>query len=324
MQAARLRSEDGPDALEIVDVPEPRPRDGQVLINVHAAGVSFVDLLMSRGRYQVRPESPFIPGVEISGVVRSAPAGTFTPGDRVAASLLQGGYAEVAAAPATTTFLLPDGVDHRAGTALALNYQTVHFALLRRGRLARGEDVLIFGASGGVGTVAVQLARAVGARVFGVVRTADKVDTALAAGADAASASDSGWVDEARAFAPAGFALVLDPVGGPVFDDGLRLLRPEGRYVVAGFAGAGIPTVKAHRLLLRNLDLVGAGWGAFLSADPGIVAAAVADLGAWIASGAIAPPIGRCFPLAAAADALRALESHAAVGKLVLDVVPCG
>jgi NADPH2:quinone reductase len=254
-------------------------------------------------------------------VVRSAPPGaSFRAGDRVAGYLLHGGYAEVAAVPAATTFALPAELDFAAGTALALNYQTSHFALFRRGHLEAGQTVLVHGGAGGVGVAGVQLAKAHGATVIATVRTADKVDTALAAGADHAVVTEDEWSRQVKDVAPGGIHLVLDPVGGPVFDDTIRLLRPEGRYLVAGFAGAGIPKLALNRVLLRNIDVVGVGWGAFLGTDESIVRTAADDFARLASAGAIAPPIGATYALADAAQALRDLESHTALGKLVLDV----
>ncbi len=321
MKAVVLRSEDGPDGLAMDDRPEPTPGASDVLIEVRAAGVSFVDLLMSRGKYQERPDVPFVPGVEIAGLVRSAPPDSgFSEGDRVAAYLLHGGYAELAAAPASTTFALPDQLDFRAGTALALNYQTSHFALFRRGHLQAGQTVLVHGAAGGVGAAAVQLAKAHGASVIATVRSAAKASAATAAGADHVVVTEDGWSKRVRDFAPRGVQLVLDPVGGPVFDDTIRLLAPEGRYLVVGFAGSGIPTLALNRVLLRNIDVVGVGWGAFLGTDASIVRAAADDFARLAADAAIDPPVGTAYPLAHAADALRDLEAHTATGKLVLDL----
>ena len=321
MKAVVLRSEDGPDALTIEDRPEPTAGPDEVLIDVQAAGVSFVDVLMSRGKYQERPALPFVPGVEVAGIVRTAPSGSaLSAGDRVAAYMLHGGYAEVAVAPASTTFALPDQLDFRAGTALALNYQTSHFALVRRGHLEAGQTVLVHGGAGGVGVAGVQLAKAHGATVIASVRSADKADAATAAGADHVVVTEEGWAKQVREYAPRGVQLVLDPVGGPVFDDTIRLLAPEGRYLVVGFAGSGIPSLALNRVLLRNIDVVGVGWGAFLGTDSSIVGAAADDFAQLAAAGSIDPPIGTVYPLADAATALRDLEGHAATGKLVLDL----
>jgi NADPH2:quinone reductase len=277
--------------------------------------------LMSRGKYQERPAVPFVPGVEIAGLVRTAPDGSgLAPGDRVAAYMLHGGYAQVAAAPASSTFALPDQLGFSAGTALALNYQTSHFALFRRGHLETGQTVLVHGGGGGVGVAAVQLAKAHGATVIATVRSAEKAAAAAAAGADHVVVTGDGWARQIREHAPHGVHLVLDPVGGPVFDDTIRLLAPEGRYLVVGFAGSGIPSLALNRVLLRNIDVVGVGWGAFLGTDTSIVRTAADDFARLAAAGTIAPPIGGVYPLTDAASALRELEAHAAVGKLVLDL----
>jgi NADPH2:quinone reductase len=321
MKAVVLRSEDGPDALAIEDLPDPVPGPDEVLIDVRAAGVSFVDLLMSRGKYQERPTVPFVPGVEVSGVVLRAPVGSgLAEGDRVAAYQLHGGFAELVAAPASSTFALPDQLDFRAGTALALNYQTAHFALAHRGHLQDGQTVLVHGGAGGVGAASVQLAKAHGATVIATTRSADKVNVAIAAGADHVVVTEDGWASRVREHAPRGIQLVVDPVGGPVFDDTIRLLQPEGRYLVVGFAGAGIPSIALSRVLLRNIDIVGVGWGAFLGTDTSIVRIAAADFARLAAAGLLEPLIGAVYPLADAARAMHDLEAHTAMGKLVLDV----
>jgi NADPH2:quinone reductase len=321
MKAVRLTAEDGPDALEIADIDTPSAGPGQVLIDVHAAGVSFVDLLMTRGRYQERPPVPFVPGIEVAGVVREAAAGSgVTVGDRVAAHVSQGGYAEVAAAPAATTFRLPDALDFRQGTSLAVNYQTAHFALTRRGRLASAEHVLVHGAAGGVGTASIQVARGLGAQVTAVVRSERNAAVAKDAGADHVVMLDADWAKTAQEFSPNGYAVVVDPVGGDLFDGSLRLLAPEGRYLVIGFAAGGIPQLKVNRVLLRNVDVIGVGWGGFLKVDPAIVARASEDLSRMADDGIVRPLIGGAYALDDAATALHDLESHASSAKLVLDV----
>ena len=321
MKAVRLTAEDGPDALEVAELPAPAAGPGQVLIDVHAAGVSFVDLLMTRGQYQERPAVPFVPGIEVAGVVREAATGSgISVGDRVAAQVSQGGYAEVVAASAATTFRLPDELDYRQGTALAVNYQTAHFALVRRGRLRSGEHVLVHGAAGGVGTASIQVAKGLGAEVVAVVRSERNAAVAKDAGADHVVTINADWPKQARQFAPAGYAIVVDPVGGDLFDDSLRLLAPEGRHLVIGFAAGGIPQLKVNRVLLRNIDVVGVGWGAFLKVDPAVVRDAAEDLSRMAADGSVRPLIGGAYALEDAASALRDLDNHQSSAKLVLDV----
>lgn len=331
MRAVQVTDLTGPDtALKLVEVPEPEPSHqltpgAGVVIDVRAAGVSFPEVLQTRGLYQVKPALPFIPGSEVAGVVRSAPAGAAVrPGDRVAAFPMTGGFAEVAVAPAAITFPLPDRLDFRQGAGLILNYHTAYFSLRTRGRLSSGETVLVHGAAGGVGTAALQVARGLGARTIAVVSTDAKEAVARAAGADHVLRSDGPWKDEARALG--GVDLVLDPVGGDRFTDSLRSLRPGGRAVVVGFTEGSIPEVRVNRLLLANTEIVGAGWGAYILGGWGSETAdrclreTARTLDELIASGHVAPIVGASFPLEQAADALKLIESRAATGKIVLDV----
>jgi NADPH2:quinone reductase len=327
MRALQITELTGPDtALKIVDVPEPggehpmTPGAG-VVVDVHAAGVSFPEVLQTRGEYQVKPPLPFVPGSEVGGVVRSVTGdSSLKPGDRVAAFCMLGGFAEVAVAPTFLTFKIPDAFDFAQGAALILNYHTAYFALKLRGRLAEGETVLIHGAAGGVGTAAIQVARGLGATTIAVVSTDEKAEIATKAGADHVVRSDGAWKDEAKELSGGGVHLVLDPVGGDRFTDSLRSLREEGRLVVVGFTGGSIPEVRVNRLLLNNTEVIGAGWGAYVLPKPHVnleIGAALDDL---IAAGHIDPVVGRRFPLDAAADALKTIDGRGALGKVVLEV----
>src|SRR5689334_17642001 len=218
-----------------------------VLVEVHAAGVSFPEVLQTRGEYQLKPPLPFVPGSEVGGVVRSAPDGAaVSPGERVAAFCGLGGFAEVVAAPEFFCFAIPDELDFAQGASLVLNYHTAHFALRIRGRLSDGETVLVQGAAGGVGTASLQVAKGLGARTIAVVSTDDKERVAREAGADEVVRSDGPWKDQVKALG--GADVVIDPVGGDRFLDSLRSLREEGRLVVVGFTGGSIPEVKVNRL----------------------------------------------------------------------------
>jgi NADPH2:quinone reductase len=317
MRAVRVIRVDGPDAVELADVPDPEPGDDGVLIEVHAAGVTFPDLLLTKGQYQMKPDLPFVPGSEVAGVVRRAPAGTgVRPGDRVAAFPGFGGFAELAVASAGVVFPLPARMSFAAGAVFPMNYLTVHFALARRGRLKAGETVLVHGAAGGVGTAAVQLARAMGARVVAVVSTDAKGEVARRAGAHEVVLA--GGFRAAVAEKVGGVDVVVDPVGGDRFTDSLRCLRPEGRMLVLGFTGGEIPTVKVNRLLLNNLDVVGVGWGAFWLRKPGYIREQWNDLLPHVESGALEPVMGRSFPLYRAAEALHELGDRKAMGQVVL------
>jgi NADPH2:quinone reductase len=321
MRAIQVVTLDGPRAVRVVDVDEPVPGDGQVLIEVHAAGVTFPEVLLSQGRYQLRPEPPFVLGSEIAGVVRSAPEGAAVrPGDRVAALSWFGGFAESALAPADMVFPLPEAVEFAAGAALPINYLTAHFALHQRGQLTPGQTVLVHGAAGGVGTASIQFAGAHGATVIAVASTEDKAALAKAAGAHHTVAADGFLAQVKELTGGRGVDIVVDPVGGDRFTDSLRSLATEGRLLVVGFVGGDIPTVKVNRLLLNNISVVGVAWGEYALRRPGYIQQQWRELLPLVESGALAPPIGHTLPLAEAAEALALMAERRAVGKVVLSV----
>ena len=322
MLALRINELRGPDGLEAVQIDDAVAGAGMVLIDVHAAGVSFVDLLLTRGEYQVKPELPFVPGLEVSGVVAESTGGEGpAPGTRVAAVVAFGGFAERAAAPAELVFPIPDELAFDAAAALLINYQTAHLALVRRGRMAPGETVLVHGAAGGVGTASVQLAKALGARVLGVAGGARKLDAVRAAGADEALDAGDDWVEAVRQLTGGrGADIVVDPVGGDRFDQSLRCMAPEGRLLVVGFASGRIPQLGVNRLLLRHLDIVGVNFGGLLPFDQQFARRAAQELFALVREGRLAPLVGSRHPLADGAQALRELEARESVGKPVLVV----
>jgi NADPH:quinone reductase len=319
MKALQITDLSGPrSALSIADLPEPEASG--VVVDVHAAGVSFPEVLQTRGEYQIKPELPFVPGSEVAGTVRSAPDGSsFSVGDRVAAFCGLGGFAEVAVAQEFLTFPLSDELDYAQGAGLILNYHTAYFALKLRGRFEEGETVLVHGAAGGVGTATLQLAKGLGARTIAVVSSDGKERVAREAGADEVVRSDGPWKDEAKELSGGGVDVVIDPVGGDRFTDSLRSLAAGGRVVVVGFTGGSIPEVRVNRLLLNNVEVVGAGWGAGVTAKPDLereIGAAVARL---VESGHVRPIVGARFPLEQAADALELIDGRGATGKVVLE-----
>lgn len=304
MKAIQIIDLTGPDnALQLVELPEPEPTHwltpgAGVVIDVHAAGVSFPEVLQTRGEYQLKPPLPFVPGSEVAGVVRSAPAGAAVKaGDRVAAFCGLGGFAETAVAPEFFTF-----------------------ALAMRGRVKAGETVLVHGAAGGVGTAALQVARGLGARTIAVVSSDAKQAVAERAGADAVIRADGAWKDEAKEISQGGVDVVIDPVGGDRFTDSLRALRENGRLVVVGFTGGSIPEVKVNRLLLGNTEVVGAGWGAYAMGKPEVNREIGAAVSRMVDEGVVRPIVGERFPLERAGEALKAIDARRATGKVVLDV----
>jgi NADPH:quinone reductase len=327
MRAIQIFELSGPDgALREVDVPEPEPSHmltpgSGVVVEVHAAGVSFPEVLQTRGEYQVKPDLPFVPGSEVGGIVRSAPeSAAVKEGDRVAAFCTLGAFAETAVAPEWLTFPLADGLDFAQGAGLILNYHTAYFALSLRGRLREDETVLVHGAAGGVGTATLQVARGLGARTIAVVSSDDKERVAREAGADEVVRSDGPWKDEARELSGGGVDIVIDPVGGDRFTDSLRSLRENGRCVVVGFTGGSIPEVRVNRLLLNNIEVVGAGWGASVTEQPELERQIGAAVGRLVDEGHVKPLVGARFPLERAAEALQLIDSRGATGKVVLEI----
>lgn len=323
MRAVQISHLDGPAAARVVDLDEPSGDDAAdtVIIDVHAAGVAFPDVLQSRGLYQHKPDLPFVPGGEAAGVVRSAPDGAHVrAGDRVAAlTMLNGAMAQVIALPAAQVFKLPDVVSFEAGAGLLFNDLTVLFALTTRGKLSKGATVLVHGAAGGIGTSTLRLAGPLGAsRVIAVVSTPAKAEVARAAGATDTVLADGFRDAVSELTGGRGVDLVLDPVGGDRFTDSLRSLAPGGKLLVVGFTGGEIPTVKVNRLLLNNIDVVGVGWGAWVMSHPGELQRQWTTLEQLLASGAVSSPQPDLFDLEQAADALAALENRTAAGKVVL------
>jgi NADPH2:quinone reductase len=326
VRAVQISELSGPSAIRVVDVPAPEPNHmltpGEgVLIDVAAAGVSFPDVLQTRGLYQLKPELPFIPGSEVAGTVAQAPAGSgFKAGDRVMAFTVLGGMAEQAVAPAYLTFALPDDLDFAQGASVILNYHTVYFALKLRGRLRVGERVLVHGAAGGVGSAALQVAKALGASTIAVVSSDEKERVAREAGADEVVRSDGPWREQAFELSGGGVDVVLDPVGGERFTDSLRSLKEDGRVLVVGFTEGSIPEVKVNRLLLRNVSVVGAGWGAYVMGNVERNRENGEAVAKMIAEGHVRPIVGARYALEDAVDAFRTIDERRGLGKIVLEL----
>ena len=318
MRAIHVVRLEGPRGVRVVDVPEPTAEDGQLLVDVHALGVSWPDLLQTRGEYQLKPELPFCLGVDLAGLVREAPAGSgFAAGDRVACCLPYGGGAETVAVHPEAAFPLPDETSFAQGAALPMNYLTAQFALATRAGLHAGETVLVHGAAGGLGTASLQVARGYGARTIGVVSTPEKAETARAAGADETVLRDGFLAAVRELTGGAGVDVVVDVVGGDVTDS-LRALAPLGRLLVLGFTSGTIPQVKVNRLLLNNTDVRGVGWGAFGMARPGFMRKQWEELLPMLRSGVVDPPVGATYSLDQVGQALTDLEERRTRGKSVV------
>lgn len=319
MKAAQVSELAGPTAVSVVEVDSPTPGPEQVLVEVHAAGVSFPDLLMTKGEYQLQPEVPFIPGCEVAGVVVDANGVQgYQAGDRIAAFTMLGGFAEQAVVDPAWAVRLPNALSYAHGAALPMNYLTMEFGLFRRGNVQAGETVLVQGAAGGIGTASIQLAKAAGATVIAVVSTEEKREIAMTAGADHAVAVDEFRVAAKDLTGGRGVDVVVDPVGGDRFTDSLRCLKSEGRLLVVGFTGGEIPSVKVNRLLLNNISVVGVAWGAFAFVNPGYIQSQWKTIIELFRTNCINPPIGEKYALADAGEAVGALENRTALGKIVI------
>ncbi len=333
MFAHRIAAFTGPDDVVWTEVAEP---SGGVVIDVAAAGVSFADLLQTRGAYQMRVALPYTPGMDAAGVVRSGSGGSgsggsgaggsgasFSPGQRVAVLVPQGCWQEVISVPPERVLPLPDGMSFEAAAAAPLNYLTGLFALVRRARALAGETLLVHGAAGGVGTAAVQLGKALGLRTIAVAGDSAKREFALRCGADHAVLSagrlGDGWLAAVReVLGERAVDIVLDPVGSDRMTDSLRSLAPEGRLLVLGFAGGEIPVVKVNRLLLRNTGVLGVASREFFEQRPALVAELWGQLMELRRTGALADPPVEAYPFADARGALRAIAERRALGKVVL------
>jgi NADPH2:quinone reductase len=311
----------GPDAVRLGERPE--PEGAGVLVAVRAIGLSFPDLLRSRGEYQDKVTPPYVIGQELSGEVIDAPDGSgFEPGDRVAGMTGNvGAAAERLIVDPDSLIALPGHLTFEQGAGVLFNYQTAIVALEVRGRLKPGEVVLAHGAGGGTGTAVIQVAKAVGARVIAVVSSDAKAEAARQAGADDVVRSDGAWKDAALELTDGrGVDVVFDPVGGDRMLDTIRALAYGGRWVSIGFTGGSIPQVPLNRLLLKNVEVVGSYLGGYIRQVPGGRARLLARIKELLRAGAIAPVVGATFGMEHGADALRELSERRARGKVVVTV----
>ena len=322
MRAVQVVSLTGPTDVVVREVDEPVAGPHDVVVEVHSVGVSFPDLLLSRGEYQVKPDPPFTLGVDFAGVVLdpgSPESSGFAVGQRVAGVNLHGGAAEQVANPATFTFALPDAMSYDEGAALPMNYLTALFALEERGGVVEGETVLVHGAAGGVGTATLQVARGLGARTIAVVSTEEKAAFARAAGADEVVLGPDFKDQVTELTGGRGVDAVLDVVGGDAFTDSLRCLAEQGRVLVVGFAaGQGIPEVRVNRLLLNNVDVRGVGWGAYAMTKPGYMQQQWHRLVPMIEAGAVKPPVGATYAMEDFGQALVDMDERRTLGKSVV------
>ncbi|WEK57519.1 MAG: NADPH:quinone oxidoreductase family protein [Candidatus Brevundimonas phytovorans] len=329
MRAVLSKAVGGPDSLVVEEVMDPTPKPGEVVIEVKAVGINFPDTLIIEDKYQFRPERPFSPGGEVAGVVDAVGEGVkgVFRGDRVIAAPGWGGLVERLAVPASSLIPMPDGMSFEEAAALTVTYGTSYYALKDRAQLKPGETLLVLGAAGGVGAAAVELGKAMGARVVAAASTNDKVEFALELGADNGLIYPSGPMDKAAQKALSGELklatgrdgadVVYDAVGGDYAEPALRAMDWNGRYLVVGFP-AGIPSLPLNLTLLKSVSVIGVFWGAAVARDPAAHAVNMAELMQLWADGKIKPRVSRTYPLEEAHDAIKALGDRKAVGKIVV------
>lgn len=311
------------EALSLDRIAVPVPAAGEVLLRVAAVAANFPDVLLARGQYQVRPELPFVPGIECSGTVVGIGADVtgLQVGDRVVGAKI-GVLAEYATVPAGAVQRIPDELSDEAAAGLSIAYQTAWFALHRRAGIREGEWLLVHAAAGGVGAAAVQLGVAAGARVIGVVGSEAKAAVARTAGASHVliRGTDDIVAGVKSITAGRGVDVVFDPVGGAAFEASTRCIAFEGRIVVIGFASGEIPTLSASHTLVKNYGVLGLYWGLYQERRPDLVAEAHDDLMRLFREGAIAPVIDHVVPFERAPDAIEALAGGATTGRVVISV----
>lgn len=308
------------DKLDYADWPEPEAGPGAVVIEAEAIGVNYPDGLLVQGLYQARPETPFVPGMEVAGRVSAVGEGVSSvkPGDRVAALMTFGSYAEKVAAPEATVMKLPDGMSGADACALMCGYGTSHHALKQRAELKAGETLCVLGASGATGVAAVQIGKAMGATVIGVASTPEKQAIAREAGADTVLGYENLKDELKKATDGKGVDVAFDPVGGEAFDALSRSMAWKGRLLVVGFASGTIPQFPVNLALVKGYSLVGVFWGTFTRKEPEVYADNMRELIGWYMAGRVKPVIEGIYPLAEAGSVLKRVLGRGAAGKLIL------
>jgi len=322
VRAVTCNTFDGPDSLVLSDVPAPRPGRGEILVDVHAASVSFMDCLLVSGKYQLRPPTPFVPGTDAAGVVAALGDGVtrFRLGDRVACGNWFGAYADQMVVPEHGAALLPDKVDFITGSAVRYSYGTAYYALVVRAQLKPGECLFVTGAAGGVGLAAVDLGRHLGARVIAGVGSPEKIDLVRKYGASEVIEYNREDLRERikAVTAGKGVDVFFDNLGGGIFETMTRLMNWGGRILPIGFTTGNIPSVPVNLLLLKNYSIVGTFWGAWMQRNPEESALADAQLFDWIAQGRLHPHVGQTLPLNQFKEGMRLVTDRLAQGRVVL------
>jgi NADPH2:quinone reductase len=324
MKAVLCKHFGPPDSLVIEELASPRAGPGEAVVSVKAASLNFPDVLIIQNKYQFKPPLPFSPGSELAGVVKEVGDGVrgFKPGDRVMAFTTYGAFAEEVKTDASRLIPMPAGMDFTTGAAFLLTYGTTDHALRDRGALAAGETLLVLGAAGGVGLAAIEIGKALGARVIACASSDEKLAACRAHGAEATiNYATEDFRERAKALTDGrGADVIYDPVGGPYSEPAFRSIAWRGRHLVVGFAAGEIPKLPLNLALLKGASVVGVFWGDFARREPRRFADSVRQLGRWYEEGKLKPHVSRTLPLEKAADALNLMASRKVTGKLVLTV----
>lgn len=324
MKAWQVTHYGEPEEMVFAEVDAPAPKAGQVLVRNRACGLNFFDLLQCQGKYQARPAFPFTIGAEVAGTVEAVGEGVRSPapGARVLALPRGGGFAEFTVVKASRAFEIPASMSFEQAAGMPVVYQTSLFALEHRAALRSGEWLLVHAGASGVGTAAIQIGKAFGARVIATAGSESKLEFCKAQGADhVLGYGDPGWIDAVKRIAGRfGADVIYDPVGGDVFDLSTKVIAPGGRLLVVGFASGRIPSLPANRALLKNMSLVGVFWGRHCEENAGFMASLHGKLMQLYEAGQVEPPIGAQFPLSAAPSGIRSLANREVRGKAVLTV----
>ena len=311
-----------PDTLTVQELPDPQAGPGQVVIDVKAAGVNFPDVLIIQGKYQFKPELPFVPGSEVAGVVRSVAddVTTFKPGDRVIAFTSTGGFGQQLVAPVQALAPMPLAMDFETAAAITLTYGTSHHAVVDRAALKAGETMLVLGAAGGVGLAAIEIGKALGARIIACASTDEKLAVCQAHGADVLINYSKQDLRDAIKAATGGKGpdVIYDPVGGEYAEPAFRSIAWRGRYLVVGFANGDIPKLPLNLTLLKGASLVGVFWGEFVKREPKANLASMRQLMGWLQEGKIKPHISGRYKLEETAQALNDMAARKVTGKVVI------
>jgi NADPH2:quinone reductase len=322
MKAVLCKQFGPPDSLVYEDLPSPAAGAGEVVVSVKAASLNFPDVLIIQNKYQFKPPLPFSPGSEMSGVVKEVGAGVkgFKPGDRVIAFTTYGAFAEEVKVESARLVPIPEGMDYESAAAFLLTYGTSDHALRDRGALKAGETLLVLGAAGGVGLAAIEIGKALGARVIACASSAEKLEACKQHGADAGInyATEDMRERIKDLTAGKGVDVVYDAVGGPYTEPALRSLAWRGRLLVVGFAAGEIPKIPLNLTLLKGCSIVGVFWGDFARREPQQLAGSIGQLGKWFREGKLKPHVSQTFPLAQAAEALKLMAARKVTGKVVL------